>query len=106
MTAYNSLLDFLDEPEHVRVFREPEEKRRRDSKRILILRRLLQGPAYNSELARITWKFRARISELRQRGCIIEARRVEGGLWRYELLNPDVGWAVLAELEGEVEGDD
>ena len=105
MTTYNSLLDFLAEEERRQVFREPEERKRRISKRAQILQRLLQGPAYNYELSRITWKFRARISELRQAGCEIEAERIEGGVWRYTLLNPDHARLLLEELLEKLEGE-
>lgn len=51
----------------------------------LIRERLRQGPATNIELAAITFKMSARISDLRAKGYQIRAERIEGGTWLYTL---------------------
>jgi hypothetical protein len=50
-----------------------------------ILDRLRQGPAFNSDLAKLSLKYTSRISDLRRHGFEIRATRQPGGLVRYDL---------------------
>ena len=51
-----------------------------------ILNRLRIKPATNTELARLSLKYTARISDIRAAGYDIKATRIEAGLWVYELV--------------------
>lgn len=50
-----------------------------------ILARLREGPATSRDLAAIALKYTNRVSDLRQRGCQIDAERHAGGVWTYTL---------------------
>lgn len=58
---------------------------RRESSRERVLERLQQGPALNTELNGICFRYGGRIHELRQTGFIILKEHVEGGVYRYTL---------------------
>jgi hypothetical protein len=61
------------------------EHRRRTSQCDRILDRLRQGPATNHELSQVALKYTNRISDLRDRGHVIECEDLGGGLTRYTL---------------------
>ena len=50
-----------------------------------ILERLLEGPAVNTELNRIAFRYSARIFELRQMGLKITTQPLGDGLVQYRL---------------------
>jgi len=58
------------------------------SQRQAILDRLRRGPATTVELAAIALKYTGRVSELRQAGHVITATPIEGGVYRYTLVEP------------------
>ena len=51
----------------------------------------------NVELAEIYYKFRARISELRDKGIRVKATPEGRGIYRYRILNPDFARQKLRE---------
>ena len=63
----------------------PADRRRLSRHQRLILARLRDGPATNSELGDIADRFGARICELRKAGCVIDKRNLGGGVWEYRL---------------------
>ena len=62
-----------------------EDHKRLEGQNGAILARLKSGIATNVELASISLKYTARISDIRAAGYEIDARRVKGGLWEYRL---------------------
>jgi hypothetical protein len=62
-----------------------QEVRRRTSAKARILARLQQGPALNTELNAICYRYGARILELRREGYDIRTEPQHGGLVRYTL---------------------
>ncbi|MEM1271793.1 MAG: helix-turn-helix domain-containing protein, partial [Bacteroidota bacterium] len=63
------------------------EQNRRDCNKTRVLDRLRKGPATNVELAEAGgYRFGGRIHELRQEGFVIQKRRIDGGLFMYELV--------------------
>jgi hypothetical protein len=62
-----------------------EDHKRLKGQNLEILKRLRSGPATNVELAALSLKYTARISDIRAAGYDIEATRVDGGLWQYKL---------------------
>lgn len=64
----------------------PEDRQRLGGQNAAILERLRKGPASNAELAALSLKYTARISDLRAAGHRIASRRVSGGTFVYTLL--------------------
>lgn len=80
-------LDFSANP--IKPICAPKQDRRRlEGQNAAILEILRAGIATNTELARVSLKYTARISDIRAAGYEIEARRVKGGLWEYRLIEP------------------
>lgn len=61
------------------------EARRLDTSKARILARLREGPALNTELNTIAFRFGGRIHELRREGYDIRTETLHGGLVRYTL---------------------
>lgn len=67
-----------------------DEMRRREGNYQRVLDRLRQGPATNHDLERVAgYRFGARLNELRRDGIAWDKAHVEGGTWRYFLLESD-----------------
>lgn len=62
-----------------------EEHDRRDSSKARILSRLRQGPALNTELNAIAFRFGARLLELKREGYAWTKEHQGAGVWRYML---------------------
>jgi hypothetical protein len=66
---------------------EPRERRRLKGQNAAILDRLRQGPATNRELVGMSLKYTSRVSDLRERGCVIHCDEDRAtGLNTYRLL--------------------
>jgi hypothetical protein len=63
----------------------PEDKPRINRLCRVVLERLQTGPAYSHELATISHRFGARISDLREAGYDIATQRLPGGVYLYSL---------------------
>jgi len=72
-----------DRPTAARAW--PEELQRRASAKDRILTRLQQGPALNTELNDICFRYGARILELRKEWRIVK-EPVKAGVYRYTLM--------------------
>ena len=62
-----------------------QEQSRLSGQKLKIVQRLRQGPALNTELNSICYRYGARIFELRKAGFEIEKAFVEPGVFRYSL---------------------
>ena len=99
-------LDLLED--HLRSRLPPSRRggwrRRKRPLRIKILAALLRAGdrgLTTPQLAAITVKYRARISELRQDGVVIVAERIPGSdYYRYRIANPEYAREVLERLSG------
>lgn len=83
MTGNQTALDFSRKLDPISAPR--EDRKRLRGQNLAILERLRLGPATNVELAAISLKYTARISDIRSAGYSIEAKRVEGGIFEYWL---------------------
>lgn len=64
---------------------DPRDEVRLSGQNSLILTRLKEGPATNTELASISLKYTSRISDLRAAGYVIQCLRRQGGVNVYVL---------------------
>ncbi len=90
VTRQKHFFDDWDQAERVPVAPrdphvQPQDRPRLRGQNAAILKRLRRGPATNRELAAFALNYRARVSDLRAAGYVIQCDQMAGGLSWYEL---------------------